>query len=126
MVDDYLEALSEVKVRVSELSITDQSIETFDDLKEFIEIVDERFFGTLKEVIERLKELLLSNHEKIPAPPDGEVQIGLIPDATAANSFLVVMWRINLPKGGLNIPYVLFRRSASRFELMVPPDEFQK
>jgi len=70
-----------------------------------------------------MKESFGENDETIPVQPDWQVEVGLHPDVTSANTFLVVYWRITNPNGGsLNVPYIIQRRSESEFEIMMPLD----
>lgn len=103
------------------LLLRDKTIETIDAIRQFREVVNERHFGSASEVLDRMKESFGENEAIIPLQPDWQVEIGIFPDTTMADSFLVVFWRVTKPEGGsLNLPYIFQKRSLNGFEITMP------
>ena len=90
-------------------------------VRQFREVVDEKHLGSASDVLRRMKASFGENEKTIPRQPDWQVEVGLLPDTTSANSFLVVFWRITKPEGGsLNLPYIIQKRSLDEFEITLP------
>lgn len=121
--NDHSSVFTQLPDLLDGLLPTDKTIDEIGELRELREIVGEKHAGSAFDVLQRMKKSFGENEETIPMQPDWQIEVGLYPDVTAANSFLVVYWRITKPSGGsLNIPYIIQRRSESEFEIAMPRD----
>ena len=118
---DYATAFSHLHETIQGLISTHKTIEEIEAIRQFHEVVEERYVGSASSILEQIKKSFGENEKTIPLQPDWQVEMGVLPDTTPENNFLVVFWRVSKPGGGsLNLPYVIQRRSSDEFEVATP------
>ena len=118
---DYADSFAQLRDVLDGLTATDKTIEEIDAIRQFREVVDERHRGTVSDVLKRMEESFGENETTIPVQKGWQVEVGLLPDSTSANNYLVVFWRVTKPEGGsLNLPYIIQKRSINEFEIAMP------